>query len=404
MPHDWQTLPGLSHGRGLEAQRGRTQPRPEQCRRQSPEAEARPVAGLRSRRLHRGRRHQRQPAPRLAPRHGDALRARRAPPRPASRCWSPPATMATPGSSCAASSRSSLPSRASAAAAPCRPPDGTSASISVSGSLHLPPGHRLIAVLGADEAPDSWFERWGLWSVFGIALVVVFVYWMTGLVPAAIAALALLLTYQEMPPLIWLWGNLLAALAIARAAPEGRFRRIAQRLSHREFRGAGTGAAALHVDAGALCAVSAARELEARFELRGPARNRCADSTAPAAAKMRMTSAPADECQRLPAQPSPRANVASFSKALGATVRGADSFGTASIPQQVVQRYASGTRLQAGPGIPAWHYNTYLYRWSGPVEAADSVRFLYIGPIALFFWRILGVDRRWRCCSCGWRD
>jgi len=58
---------------------------------------------------------------------------------------------------------------------------------------------------------------------------------------------------------------------------------------------------------------------------------------------------------------------------------------------QVVQRYASGTRLQAGPGIPAWHYNSYLYRWSGPVEASDSVRFLYIGPLVLFFWRLIGV-------------
>ncbi len=54
---------------------------------------------------------------------------------------------------------------------------------SVSGELHLPPGHRLIAAVGADEAPDSWFERWGLWSIFGIALVVVFVYWITGLIP-----------------------------------------------------------------------------------------------------------------------------------------------------------------------------------------------------------------------------
>ena len=80
--------------------------------------------------------------------------------------------------------------------------------------------------MGADAAPESWFERWGLWSVFGVALVVVFVYWIAGLVPAAIAAVALLLTYQELPAYIWLWGNLLAALAMARAAPEGRFRRI----------------------------------------------------------------------------------------------------------------------------------------------------------------------------------
>jgi len=97
----------------------------------------------------------------------------------------------------------------------------------VSGVLHLPPGHRLIAAPGTDEAPGSWIERWGLWSVFGVLIVVVFVYWIAGLMPAGIAALAFLLTYQEMPPFIWLWANLLAALAIARTAPEGRFRRVA---------------------------------------------------------------------------------------------------------------------------------------------------------------------------------
>ena len=57
----------------------------------------------------------------------------------------------------------------------------------------------------------------------------------------------------------------------------------------------------------------------------------------------------------------------------------------------MVQRYAAGTVLQAGPGIPAWGYNSYDYYWSGPVETADSVRFIYVGPVVLFFWRIFGV-------------
>ena len=61
----------------------------------------------------------------------------------------------------------------------------------VAGTLHLPPGHRLIAALGVDEAPDSWWERWGLWNVFGVVIIVGFVYWAAGRVPAAIAALAL---------------------------------------------------------------------------------------------------------------------------------------------------------------------------------------------------------------------
>ena len=58
---------------------------------------------------------------------------------------------------------------------------------------------------------------------------------------------------------------------------------------------------------------------------------------------------------------------------------------------QVVQRYAAGTVLQAGPGIPAWRYNSYNYFWSGPVESADTVRFIYVGPGGAV---LLAPDRR----------
>ena len=39
---------------------------------------------------------------------------------------------------------------------------------------------------------------------------------------------------------------------------------------------------------------------------------------------------------------------------------------------QVIQRYAAGTVLQAGPGIPAWSYNSYGYFWDGPVEISPT--------------------------------
>jgi hypothetical protein len=57
----------------------------------------------------------------------------------------------------------------------------------------------------------------------------------------------------------------------------------------------------------------------------------------------------------------------------------------------VIQRYAAGTILQAGPGIPSWRFNSYSYHWTGPVEATDTVRFIYVGPVIMFFWRIVGV-------------
>jgi len=272
---------------------------------------------------------------------------------------------------------------------------------SVSGVLHLPPGHRLLAVTGADEAPGSWLEGWGLWRVFGVALVVVFVYWAAGLTPAAIAALALLLTYQEMPPLVWLWGLLLAALAIARAAPEGRFRRFAQGLRTASF----------VILALALLPFMV---LQIRYALYPQLTNDAQWSMPLPGMRQGMVTAedigsfPADAAAAAPASAPPappplEANIVEEAKpeesdAANSHRRDAFrklapqsnmGFGVNSAP--AVQRYASGTRLQAGPGIPAWQYNSYRYYWSGPVESADSVRFIYIGPIAMFLWRLLGV-------------
>ena len=63
----------------------------------------------------------------------------------------------------------------------------------------------------------------------------------------------------DAPSYIWLWGNLLAALAIARAAPEGRFQQFARGYRTMSFVVLGHRAAAIPVVAGALRAVSAAR-------------------------------------------------------------------------------------------------------------------------------------------------
>ncbi|TLZ41052.1 MAG: hypothetical protein E6K32_09755, partial [Gammaproteobacteria bacterium] len=91
----------------------------------------------------------------------------------------------------------------------------TSSFEGVSGELFLPPGHRLLAVVGADQSPTAWLDGWGLWSLFGVLVVVVFSYWVAGPVTAAVAATGLLLMHQAAPGFIWAWGNLLAAIALA---------------------------------------------------------------------------------------------------------------------------------------------------------------------------------------------
>lgn len=277
---------------------------------------------------------------------------------------------------------------------------------SVSGTLNLPPGHRLIAVSGADSAPGSWWERWGLWNVFGVLIVVVFVYWTAGRIPAAIAAVALLLTYQEAPAYVWLWGNLLAALAIARAAPEGRFRTLAKIYRTASFTLLGVALLpflwmqvrfALYPQlegAGFGLPMVQQRELLAPPIEADIVTDSYADAAAAPAADA--AAAPAEDVMDEPPGPPPpsainvpltRSDAVVVENPYGLEAKWSSGLNS----MQVVPRYAAGTVLQAGPGIPDWNYNAYSYSWSGPVEAADEVRFITIGPVTLFFWRLAGV-------------
>ena len=57
----------------------------------------------------------------------------------------------------------------------------------------------------------------------------------------------------------------------------------------------------------------------------------------------------------------------------------------------VAQRYAPGTVLQAGPGIPEWQFITHPFSWSGPVDAGQKLHFLIATPFWLSLWRLAGI-------------
>ena len=61
---------------------------------------------------------------------------------------------------------------------------------SVDATLHLPPGHRLLAAWGVDDAPDAWLDRWQLLDLFLLMLVTAAAYRLLGWRGAAVAASA----------------------------------------------------------------------------------------------------------------------------------------------------------------------------------------------------------------------
>lgn len=255
----------------------------------------------------------------------------------------------------------------------------------VSGMLHLPPGHRLIAALGVDAAPGAWLEQWGLWSLFGVVIVAVFAGWIGGRLCGALAFVALALTYQEWPGVIWLWANVLAAIAIARATPAGRLQRFAA--IYRTVSFAVLALVLVPFMWGQL-QLALHPQLDAGY---GPTWTPAAmPVAAPPPPEMQQDMARADA----PAQmddgivaseaESDRITVTANRKA---NATGESPYGSIDL----ASRYLPGTVVQAGPGLPSWQYRSYEYAWSGPVEPTQTTRFVIADPLLLGLWRVTGI-------------
>lgn len=233
----------------------------------------------------------------------------------------------------------------------------------VSTLLHLPPGHKLLAAPGADRAPASWVSRWQLLDFF-LALITTIAAWrLFGRTAGVIALLALVLSFHELNAPVWLWLNLLIAVALLRVAPVGRLRQ-----SVRAYQIVSLVALLLVLVpfvAGQL-RIAIYPQLEPQpgvGQMAGFAgidlEKREIDSFEPTAAPGRG--------ERMAMQ-----SVAPASESLEEVVVVADK------PAQRYARYAPNAIVQAGPGIPSWQWNTYQLDWSGPVDAGQTLRLVIL--------------------------
>ena len=91
-------------------------------------------------------------------------------------------------------------------------------------TLNLPPGHRLLAAWGADDAPGAWVNQWRLLDLFLLMLAAAAAFRLLGWGGALLAAAVILLTHHESGAPGWLWINLFLAVAVWRLVPAGRLR------------------------------------------------------------------------------------------------------------------------------------------------------------------------------------
>lgn len=243
---------------------------------------------------------------------------------------------------------------------------------SVSASVALPPGWRLVHAAGVDRADWTWWNRWTLLDLFFALVAAVAFARLYGATVGALAALALALTYTELgaPRIAWL--AVLAAEALCRAVPAGRFARA--------LRLARVAALAWLVAAAVPFAVSALRAgLYPALVPPGAGPSLPFEATAARDAKLEAAVAQAEAGNA--------ADEAGRMRSLGTVEEDllAASPAPAPLPGAVepaTPRADPDARITTGPGLPTWEWERVALTWSGPVESGRRLRLFLLPPVA----------------------
>lgn len=254
--------------------------------------------------------------------------------------------------------------------------------------LHLPPGYRLLAASGVDQAPGSFIERWNLLDTFVLVLTAVLVYKLYGVLWALLVLLAFGFLFHEPDMPQWLLPNAALALLACRYA-SGKLQVWLQRYRLLSLAAlvlilipfaAGQISALLHPQ---LEPQTGAYDYRHAPEVYDQAMPVAAPAPVMAEAMMRKSS---EEDAMRAREMEQRIEVT------GSRISKSD----------IYQTYADNTINQSGKGIPDWRWHRYELSWSGPVDAEQtlslwllpySVRVLLvllaIGIFAAFFLRVV---------------
>ena len=228
--------------------------------------------------------------------------------------------------------------------------------------LHLPPGNKLFAVIGADRSSTSWVNQWKLLDFFLVLITAISAAKLFGRETGVLSFVALILSLHEpgAPEFIWLY--LLVAVGLVRVAPAGRLLQASKAYRNLSF------VVLLVVFlpfAADQLRVSIYPQLESQ-DAPGlfAGYDRTSQTTLYGAedpkAMLRRERSVAPMAGALKAAPEPIEEV---------VVSGLRT-------SRMFDRYPPNATVQVGPGRPAWAWNSYNLNWSGPVDPDHNMRLL----------------------------
>ncbi len=242
--------------------------------------------------------------------------------------------------------------------------------------LNIPPGWRLLAASGVDNVPDSWVSRWTLLDLFLvlIASLAISRLWSAYWGIFALVSLSLLWHETESPHFIWL--NILAAVALIRVVPEGKFQKTLV-----WYRNASWLALVLIALPFMISQVRIGLypQLENRWQQITPENFINHDLNA------------TEELDSFSMQES--RSVGKLSKK---TTSRSSSYASAPNKAKNIsyERIDPDANIQTGPGLPQWQWTKTYLSWNGSVDSQQQLSLWYLSPkvtMLLNFLRVLLV-------------
>jgi hypothetical protein len=241
---------------------------------------------------------------------------------------------------------------------------------SVKAQLNLPPGWQVFSVSGVDNIPNSWLQRWTLFDLFLVLVTAVAAARMWGWRWGAMFLLTLTLLWHETGAPQWTWINLIVVIALLRVV--GDVKRL--RRSLEIYRALTAVALVLLLIPFSVDQIrtSIYPQLERPYQpIQGYEVRSVPQSPQPGLLDPEdamIGEAPSDL-----AAPAKR-EMKLRSKALERAA--------SSIPYRYeLESFDPQAKLQTGPGLPQWKWNSIQLSWNGPVQPEQIVDIVYLSPM-----------------------
>jgi len=241
---------------------------------------------------------------------------------------------------------------------------------SVSATINVPPGYRVLAISGADRTPTTWLSRWTLLDFFMVLITSIALAKLYGLRWGLVGLIGLVALWHEPGAPSYIWLNLIAALALLRVVQNTRacaFVRNYLLLSSLVLLLLALPFMVDQVRAGIY------PQLEHAWQSLGEQPQPLRTAAAPPVMAEKIT--------------------ADSYRSLAGGYKASDEQGVlAPVEADLDKRLQDPeARLQTGPGLPEWSWRSYPVTWNGPVQKEQRLSVYLLGPSVNLLFNLLRV-------------